>query len=123
MQDIKSKIGFGVIGLGKMGQNHLRVLSILKGAEIEFIYDLDLAVSKDLAKKFGVKNVKNFNEALPHVNAIVICSPTNTHSKMLRIASKYSKNILIEKPLSHNIKSTRADVAFIKHNNLTNSRS
>ena len=35
-------ITIGLIGLGRMGQNHLRVLSMLKNVEVIFIFDTDL---------------------------------------------------------------------------------
>ena len=114
----KGKIYLGLIGLGQMGRNHLRVLSLLKGVEIKFIYDVDQAVSQKLSETFGVKSISELNGTWPNIDAVLICSPTNTHSDILRIASKHVKNIFIEKPLSHSLKTSQADVSFIKKNNL-----
>ena len=44
---------FGIIGLGRMGQNHLRVLSMLGGAEVGFLYDADVDKARGLAEGFG----------------------------------------------------------------------
>ena len=38
----------GLIGLGRMGQNHLRVLSILKNVEIVFIFDINDEMAKGI---------------------------------------------------------------------------
>ena len=119
MQFNKRKIRIGLIGLGQMGRNHLRVLSLLKGVEIQFIYDLDYANSKEMAQVFDVPVIENVNGVWPSVDAAIICSPTSTHSLMLRIASKHVSNIFVEKPLSYSLESTRSDVEYIKKNNLS----
>ncbi|MDB2423597.1 Gfo/Idh/MocA family oxidoreductase [Paracoccaceae bacterium] len=118
MQSNKGKFRIGLIGLGQMGRNHLRVLSLLKGVEIKFIYDLDLAILKEMSKIFEVPAIKNLRGVWPIADAVIICSPTSTHSAMLRMASKHVKNIFVEKPLSHSLECTRSDLEFIKNNNL-----
>jgi predicted dehydrogenase len=119
MQVNKRKIRIGLIGLGQMGRNHLRVLSLLKGVEIQFIHDLDYANSKEMAQVFDVPAIENVNGVWPSVDAAIICSPTSTHSSMLRIASKHVSNIFVEKPLSYSLESTKSDVEYIKKNNLS----
>ena len=114
----KRKINLGLIGLGQMGRNHLRVLSLLKGVQIKFIYDTNQVLSQAQSEIYGVETITNLNEPWPDTDAILICSPTITHSEMLLTASKYVKNIFIEKPLSHTLDSTLADVCFINKNHL-----
>ena len=41
-------ISISILGLGKMGENHLRVLSLMKDVEIKFIYDQDKKRLKDI---------------------------------------------------------------------------
>ena len=52
---MKNKIvKVGLIGLGRMGQNHLRILSILKNVEIVFIFDINNSMAKDIGASYGV---------------------------------------------------------------------
>ena len=44
----------GLIGLGRMGQNHLRVLSMLKNVELVFIFDPNNEKAKDIGESYGV---------------------------------------------------------------------
>ena len=32
-------VSVSIIGLGKMGENHLRILNLMKNVEIKFIFD------------------------------------------------------------------------------------
>ena len=46
-------VKIGIIGLGRMGQNHLRVLSLLAAADLRFIYDIDTENTQRLAEAAG----------------------------------------------------------------------
>mgnify|MGYP000858962716 CR=1 FL=1 len=112
-KDRTQKIRIGLIGLGNMGRNHLRVLSIMKGVEIAFIYDQDPAKTKEACSIYDVNSSKDLNSSLSDVDAVIICTPTVTHSDMLRTVGKMVKNIFIEKPLSNNLNNSMADVDYI----------
>ena len=114
----KTKLRIGLIGIGQMGSNHLRVLSLLKGVEIQFIYDLDSKKSEQTSETHEIQNIKTLEGNWPNIDAIIICTPTSTHSAILRIASEHTKNIFVEKPLSQNLKETQLDIDFIEKKNL-----
>lgn len=90
----------GLIGLGRMGQNHLRVLSMLKGVELGFISDADAALAARLGGTYGVPAASDLAEALGTVDAVVICTPTVTHADYVRLAATKVKNVFVEKPLA-----------------------
>ncbi|HEC1757115.1 TPA: Gfo/Idh/MocA family oxidoreductase [Campylobacter lari] len=88
----------GLIGLGKMGKNHLRELERnLKVKEIH-LYD---PFCKDEFKHFLYKNFDDFLKQ--NLDGVIIATPTHTHLDIaLKIFPKI-KNVLIEKPLALNI--------------------
>ena len=92
-----------MIGLGRMGQNHLRVLSMLKGADINFVYDVDGAKSARVAESAGVRAATDLNSALGDIDALIIASPTITHAEYVAQAAAIVRNILVEKPLADSI--------------------
>lgn len=108
-----SAIRIGIIGVGKMGQNHLRVLSLLRGVEIAFIYDADLELAKKIAAQYGVKALSQPYAMLDTVDAIVIASPTSTHADVFKNVARQVRNIFIEKPLAATLAEAReiADLA------------
>jgi predicted dehydrogenase len=90
----------GLIGLGRMGQNHLRVLSLLKSVELVFIADADEATAQRLGKQFDVKGVADVDSVLDTADAVVICTPTVTHADYIRLVAGKVRNIFVEKPLA-----------------------
>jgi predicted dehydrogenase len=97
----------GLIGLGKMGKNHLRILSMLKSVSLEFIYDIDVPQAKELANQYEVSLVLNLESALNDVEAVVICTPTSTHFEYIKLVGEYVKNIFVEKPLTETQEKSR----------------
>lgn len=108
----------GLIGLGKMGQNHLRVLSMLKSVDLAFVYDSNAEQAGRLASLYGTRTGGSLEELMPLADAVVICTPTVTHSTYLRQAARHVQNIFVEKPLSSSLAESREDVAFVGESSL-----
>jgi predicted dehydrogenase len=101
-------VRIGIIGLGRMGQNHLRVLSLLAAADLRFIYDLDGENAAGLSASSGVPVADDLEAALAGVDAVVIASPTTTHAAYIEQAAKHVRNIFVEKPITERLDSSRA---------------
>lgn len=108
----------GLIGLGKMGQNHLRVLTMLKSVDLVFVYDTNAEHAKRIAATYNLSTSDDLDSLLRHVDAVVICTPTATHSTYLRHAAKYVNNIFVEKPLSQSLEESQRDAEFVRENDL-----
>ncbi len=111
-------IKVGLIGLGNMGRNHLRVLSMLKGAELAFVADVDSQVAEKAGQTHGIPGVVDPTPLLGSVDAVVICTPTVTHADYIRIASSKVKNIFVEKPLAATYQEAIEIAAFARENDL-----
>jgi len=113
-------INVGLIGLGKMGQNHLRVLIMLKGVNIVYISDenLDLAIS--LGEAYGVDAFLPKEALKLSVDAVIIATPTVTHHHYVCAASRQAKNIFVEKPLADTYKAAKniTDFAYAEELNI-----
>lgn len=112
MSSAATSVRIGLIGLGKMGQNHLRVLSMMKGVELCFVYDFDRAAVAKAATAYGVATGDDLEALLPLADAVVICTPTSTHGEYVRIAAKHVRNIFVEKPLAHTLEETQELARF-----------
>lgn len=108
----------GLIGLGNMGRNHLRVLSMLKGFEIVFIADRDEDVARTLADQYGLVGVTDPGPYLAAVDAVIICTPTITHASYVSLAAENVRNIFVEKPLAATLPEARKIVALKQSKNL-----
>ncbi|MFZ1565019.1 Gfo/Idh/MocA family protein, partial [Sphingorhabdus sp.] len=111
-------VKIGIIGLGRMGQNHLRVLSLLAAADLRFIYDLDADNVARLSASSGVPAASDLEAALAGVDAVVIASPTTTHADYIAMAAKHVKNIFVEKPITEKLDSSVAIAKMAKEHGL-----
>lgn len=102
----------GLIGLGRMGQNHLRILSMLKGVELAFVADADVALASRLGATYGVPGVSSLDSVLESAEAVVICTPTVTHADYIRMVAGKVRNIFVEKPLADTLEEANRVARF-----------
>jgi myo-inositol 2-dehydrogenase / D-chiro-inositol 1-dehydrogenase len=103
-------IQVGIIGAGRIGKIHADNLMKLVNVEVKSIADLyaDEAL-KDWAASRGITTVtKNSLEVIQdsEIDAIFICSVTDTHVPLIIEAAKAGKHIFCEKPVSMDITQT-----------------
>ena len=111
---MQKKIRIGVIGLGKMGKNHLQILSLLNSVEVKFVSDLDN--KKNNNRKFLF--TKNPFSLLKEVDAVIIATPTSTHFDIIKKIGKKVKNIFVEKPLAQNFSVAKKIINLVKKNKI-----
>ena len=116
MKNKTAKIG--LLGIGVMGQNHLRNLSMLKQVEIAFIYDLDKQACDKISKIYNVPVSDNLERDLKGLDGVIIVTPTFTHFDYIKLVSKYVKNIFVEKPLTSALETSKEVVKLAKELNL-----
>lgn len=97
-----SGMNTGVIGVGMMGRNHLRVYSELKGVGDVYVYDINDDAAEGIRRTYGecVIVSDSMESLLEHVDAVSICAPTKYHFEMATAAIEHGISCLIEKPIS-----------------------
>src|SRR5262245_13319491 len=99
----KQKLRMAVLGTGRIGKVHISNLtSNLAGVEIVAVADVSVAMASSVAKQFGVPHVaQDYRELLNRadVDAVAVCTPTNTHFEIIREAAAAGKHIFCEKPV------------------------
>jgi len=96
-------IRVGVIGVGNMGQHHTRVLSMLKDVELVGVADVNVERGIDTASKYRVRFFENYQDMLPHVDAVCIAVPTRLHHSVGLTCLHAGVHVLIEKPIAASI--------------------
>jgi len=102
-----SPVRVGLIGVGRMGQNHLRVLSLLSSVSLKFVYDIDHEAARRATAPYGVPVIADLEPGLRDVEAVVICTPTINHADQVRLAAKHVRGVFVEKPLAHTVVAAR----------------
>ena len=102
-------IGIGVLGCGRIGVMHAELIAQrIEGVHLAGVYDVINESAQKVATKFGCQHFSD-PEALmssADVNAIAICTSTDTHVEVLIMASKYRKPVFCEKPISLSLTET-----------------
>ncbi|MEM7727197.1 MAG: Gfo/Idh/MocA family oxidoreductase [Cyanobacteria bacterium P01_A01_bin.45] len=96
-------IRIGVIGVGNMGQNHVRLLSSMKDVELVGVADINVERGIETASKYKVRFFEDYSELLPNVDAVCIAVPTRLHYAVGMNCLLAGINVLIEKPIAANI--------------------
>ena len=92
-----------VVGAGRMGKLHARVLSEMPGAELVCVVDTNLAAATAVAKQRNCAAAASPQEIVANVDAAIIAVPTVAHIEAARPFVAAGKPVLIEKPFTNDI--------------------
>ncbi|MCS7063353.1 MAG: Gfo/Idh/MocA family oxidoreductase [Methylacidiphilales bacterium] len=96
------KVRVGVIGVGHIGKEHVRIYAGLPGAELVGIYDLDRERAERVGARYRVKVFSDCAEMWSNVDAVSIASVTSSHYPIGKEALQAGKHVLVEKPITDN---------------------
>ena len=93
-----------VVGAGRMGKLHARVLSEMDGAELACVVDKVESRARAVARQRDCPALTNVEEAVDRVDAAIIAVPTLNHIEAARPFVQAGRPVLIEKPFTDDIK-------------------
>jgi predicted dehydrogenase len=92
-----------VVGAGRMGSLHARVLSEMDQAELVCVVDSNPAAAKALARQRGCEALTAATDAVGKVDAAIVAVPTARHVEVARPFVAAGKPVLIEKPFTNDV--------------------
>ena len=95
-------INVGVVGLGQMGQHHVRLFSQLN-CNLVGVAGQNAERAKELGEKYQVPYYSDYHELLPRVEAVSIAVPTTLHHPVAMDFLKKGVHCLVEKPISSSV--------------------
>lgn len=101
-------IKVGIIGAGRIGKVHLQsICNYVRNAAVKTVADPYMnEETEGFIRSFGVENVtKDYHEILndPEIDAVLVCSSTDTHAPISIEAIAAGKHVFCEKPVDHDI--------------------
>ncbi len=104
---MNNKLIVGIIGAGRIGKVHAASISNhMPQVQIKAISDVNFKAAEDVAKNYGIPFVyQDYKKILEdsEIQAVLICSSTDTHSPISIEAAQAGKHIFCEKPIDHNL--------------------
>lgn len=98
----------GVIGAGRIGKLHAENLVYrVPEAEVLAIADVNKAAAEECAQRLKVPTATGrYQDILenPAIEAVLICSSTDTHSQIIEESAAAGKHIFCEKPIDSDLK-------------------
>ena len=96
-------IKVALAGAGAFGIKHLDGIKNIDGVEVVSLISRDLSKTKEVADKYGIKHITtNLADslALPEVDAVILCTPTQMHASQSIACLKAGKHVQVEIPLA-----------------------
>jgi myo-inositol 2-dehydrogenase/D-chiro-inositol 1-dehydrogenase len=112
------KIRIGIIGAGRIGKIHADNLLRLPHAEVVAVSDLFAGPELEAwAQERGIASVTTNSSSImdnPDIDAVFICSSTDTHVSLIKQAAQAGKHIFCEKPISMDIMQTEEALEAVR---------
>ncbi len=110
------EIKVGIIGAGLMGHRRADALKSVGGSVLVAVADVDFEKAKELAGKYEVKAIKNWQDLLKieDIDAVIVSVPNKFSVPIAIEALKRGKHVLTEKPLGRDTKDAKKIIAIEK---------
>ena len=101
-------VRFGLLGAGRIGKVHAKAIGNNSDAVLVAVADPMPAAAEAIAKQYGcdIRTIETI-ETSKDIDAVVICTPTDTHADLIERFSRAGKAIFCEKPVDLSVERVR----------------
>jgi myo-inositol 2-dehydrogenase/D-chiro-inositol 1-dehydrogenase len=98
-------VRFGLLGAGRIGKVHARAVGSNPQAKLIAVADAVEKAAKEISDAYGaeVRTIDEIEKA-KDIDAVVICTPTDTHADLIERFARAGKAIFCEKPIDLDVK-------------------
>jgi myo-inositol 2-dehydrogenase/D-chiro-inositol 1-dehydrogenase len=113
-------IRFGLLGAGRIGKVHAKAIGGNPDARLVAVADPVEESARAIAEGYGTE-IRTIDaiETAKDIDAVVICTPTDTHAGLIERFARAGKAIFCEKPIDLNITRVRACLGVVKDTGAT----
>ncbi|XP_070561825.1 uncharacterized oxidoreductase YrbE-like [Ptychodera flava] len=108
-------VGFAIFGLGRAGTIHFKNVVANHRAAVRWIIEEDVETANRTVKQYFLDDTRVVDSrgmaavlGDNRVDAVIVCTPTHTHEKIVRAALKAGKSVFCEKPIAATIESVQS---------------
>jgi len=108
-------VRFGLLGAGRIGKVHARAVTGDANAKLVAVADAFPAAAKAIADQYGC-DVRSIDAILAakDIDAVVICTPTDTHADLIEAFAQAGKAIFCEKPIDLSLARVKACLEVVR---------
>ncbi|HPI78241.1 MAG TPA: Gfo/Idh/MocA family oxidoreductase [bacterium] len=105
----------GVIGVGKMGINHVKIFSQMRDVSLVGIADVNETMVKDVAGEYGTTPYVDYRDLLDqNLDAVSIVVPTTLHRRVAVDSLNANCHVLVEKPVAATLEEGKEMIALAR---------
>ncbi|WP_029619705.1 inositol 2-dehydrogenase [Pseudorhizobium marinum] len=106
---------FALLGAGRIGKVHARAISGNPDVELSVVADASAEAAKAISDQYGCR-VSTIDAIAtdPVLDAVIICTPTNTHADLIEMFARARKAIFCEKPVDLDVTRAQACLAVVR---------
>ena len=108
------KINIGVVGVGHLGEHHVKHLQSIEPFNIIGFHDTNGKKAESISAKYRLNHYKNFNKLLEECDAVSIVTPTETHFDIGYKCIQSKKHVFIEKPITKSVQDAEKLIQLAK---------
>jgi 2-hydroxy-4-carboxymuconate semialdehyde hemiacetal dehydrogenase len=108
---VTKTIKVALAGAGAFGIKHLDGIKNIDGVEVVSLVSRELEATREVAAKYGIAHVSTEladSLALPEVDAVILCTPTQMHAAQSLLCLKAGKHVQVEIPLADSWRDAQA---------------
>ena len=108
-------VRFGLLGAGRIGKVHARAVGANPNARLVAVADAFEKAAREISSLYGaeVRTIEAIEKA-DDIDAVVICTPTDTHADLIERFAKAGKAIFCEKPVDLDVKRVEKCLAVVE---------
>jgi predicted dehydrogenase len=103
MKAVQKKMRVGVVGVGTMGQHHVRIISQTSDVALAGFYDPDPLRAQEICGRHGCECFGTLEDLLDESDAVIVAAPTSMHFEIGEKCLNRGIHVLMEKPLAHEL--------------------
>lgn len=108
-------VRFGLLGAGRIGRVHAKAITADANAKLVAVADAFPAAATAIADQYGC-DIRTVDAILAakDIDAVVICTPTDTHADLIEAFARAGKAIFCEKPIDLSLDRVQACLKVVR---------
>lgn len=97
-------VNMALVGCGRIAQSHLQAITEIEECRLQGVVDVREDAARSVADQYGSKAFTDYRQLLDEneLDAVVVCTPPNTHTEIVTFFLEQGIHVLCEKPLAVN---------------------